>query len=231
MLPVQWTDDGWPVILPKGERVPLAVKSPNNIARQQSLAVALTGNFTWRDDFEEPTLSPLWITLRASKTTWWKIEDGKLKVTPLAEQLSGRSNPSYLAHRVQHARFTASTALAVPAEPGVSAGLALFQGERFNYFVGARRETSGVGIFLERNKGVGGQETVKSVTLPDATNVKLRVMANDAKCAFEYAADMNGAWETLAADFDATLLTSDVAGGFVGATVGPFARADQNGNP
>ena len=26
------------------------------------------------------------------------------------------------------------------------------------------------------------------------------------------------------------LLTSDVAGGFVGATVGPFARVDQNGN-
>jgi alpha-N-arabinofuranosidase len=209
--------------------VPLVVKSPNHVAPQESPEMPLTGNFTWRDDFKETTLSPLWIMLRAPKQTWWKLEDGKLKVTPLSEQLSGRSNPSFLAHRVQHARFTASTAFAVPSAPGVSAGLALFQGERFNYFAGVRRETNGVSIFLERNRGSNGQETVKSVTLPEAKHLKLRIVANDGKCAFDYAAD-DGSWKILAADLDATLLTTEVAGGFVGSTVGPFARADQNRN-
>lgn len=121
-----------------------------------------------------------------------------------------------------------ATHLAVPSESGVSAGLAVFQGERYNYFAGVRRETNGISLFLERNRGRGGQEIVKSVNLPDAKNVKLRITANDAKCAFEFAVE-DGAWDTLAADLDATLLTTEVAGGFVGATVGPFTRVDQNG--
>jgi alpha-N-arabinofuranosidase len=208
LLPVKWTDDGWPIILPKGERVPLTMKSPNAVSLQASRIV------------------PFWIMLRTPKTNWWSVDSnaGKLKLIPQAEQLSGRGNPSYLARRIQHARFTASTALAVPGEPGVSAGLAVFQGELFNYFVGVRRETNGVSIFLEQSRGQS-QQVIKAVSLKKAVNLKLRVTANDAKCAFEYAAD-NGPWEVLAADLDATLLTTDVAGGFVGATVGPYVRLD-----
>ncbi|MDR3459768.1 MAG: glycoside hydrolase family 43 protein [Verrucomicrobiae bacterium] len=229
MLPVKWTDDGWPVILPKGERVPLMVKSPKSDVRQEIPGEPLNGNFTWRDEFKETALSPLWIMLRAPKQTWWKLEAGKLKITPLNEQLSGRGNPSFLARRVQHANFTTATALAIPGGPDVSAGLAVFQGEQYNYFAGVRRATNGVDIFIERNKGNSGQEVVKCVHLPDAKNIKFCVTANGAMCAFEYAAD-NCAWKILAANLDATMLTTDIAGGFVGATVGPFARADGSGN-
>jgi len=230
MLPVKWTDDGWPVILPKGERVPLTMESPNNIALQPSPVAPLNGNFTWRDDFKETKLAPLWIMLRAPKKIWWKIGDGKLDLTPQAEQLSGRDNPSFLARRVQHADFIASTDVEVPGEPDVSAGLVAFQGERFNYFAGVRRATNGVTIFIERNKGRGDSgEIIESVNLPPAKNVRLRIAANKAKCEFEYATD-DGSWKTLAAGLDATLLTTDVAGGFVGATVGLYARLDQNEN-
>jgi alpha-N-arabinofuranosidase len=218
------------VILPKGERVPLAMKSPNNVARQQSPMTPLDGDFTWRDDFKETKLASLWIMLRAPKEIWWKIGDGKLKLMPRTEQLSGRGNPSFLARRVQHADFVASTDVEIPGEPGVSAGLAVFQGERFNYFAGVRRATNGVTLFIERNKGRGGSgEVIESMNLPAAKNVQLRITANKAKCGFEYAPD-NGAWKTLAAGLDATLLTTDVAGGFVGATVGLYARRDQNEN-
>jgi len=40
------------------------------------------------------------------------------------------------------------------------------------------------------------------------------------KCAFAYAVNSH-VWESLAADLDAPMLTTEVAGGFVGATVGP----------
>jgi alpha-N-arabinofuranosidase len=109
----------------------------------------------------------------------------------------------------------------------VSAGLAVFQGERYHYFAGVRRETNGVSVFLERQRGQN-PEVVKSAKLENTGNIKLRVAANEAKCAFECATE-TGPWETLAADLDATLLTSDVAGGFVGATVGMHARIDGNG--
>jgi xylan 1,4-beta-xylosidase len=224
MLPVKWTQDGWPVILPPGERVPLVVKSPNGTAVQSLKAAPLNGDFTWRDGFDAPSLSPLWITLRAPKETWWNLAGGKLNIAPNAELLSGRGNPSFLARRVQHARFTATTALQVPKAPGVSAGLAVFQGERFNYFVGVRRETNGISIFLETQRG-RPPAAIKTLRLAPADNVKLRVVANDAKCAFEYATGQ-GPWEMLAAGQDATVLTTEVAGGFVGTTVGPHARID-----
>ncbi len=229
LLPVKWTEDGWPIILPLGERVPMVAKTPGGVSVQPSEKLPLNGNFAWRDDFEKSELSPAWIMLRAPKETWWNVDSGagKLQLTPRTELLSGRGNPSFLGRRVQHARFTAATALDVPSEPGVAAGLAVFQGERFHYFANAQRGTNGVNVSLERVRGRGssGPEIVKSVNVPEAKSLKLRVVASDSKCAFEYATD-SGSWETLAADLDATMLTTDVAGGFVGATAGPYARLE-----
>ena len=49
LLPVKWTDDGWPQILPPGERVPYIVKSPTASPAETASSpatVPLTGNFT-----------------------------------------------------------------------------------------------------------------------------------------------------------------------------------------
>jgi alpha-N-arabinofuranosidase len=226
LLPVDWPKDGWPRILEAGKRVPLVVKAPAGVALQPA-SPPLNGNFTWSDDFDAAELSPLWIMLRAPRETWWKLDPtgGKLTLEPRAETLAGDGNPSFLARRVQHARFTATTSLEVPAAPGVSAGLAVFQGEHFHYFLAAKREADGVTLYLEKHQG-GAGEVIASVQLPAATStVQLRVEANDATCAFSYAAEPD-AWKTLLAGADAKMLTTDVAGGFVGAVVGMHARRD-----
>ena len=164
--------------------------------------------------------------LRTPKESWWSVDAtaGKLKLAPRAEELSGRGNPSYLGHRVQHAHFSASTELAVPVESNVSAGLAVFQGERFNCFAGVRREANGVVLFVEQTRG-RASDVLKTERLDNMAKLQIRIVADDAKCRFEYAAD-GGEWKPLATDIDATLLTTDVAGGFVGATVGLYARFD-----
>jgi alpha-N-arabinofuranosidase len=226
MLPVQWTDDGWLRILPKGERVPLAVPSPNHAVCEQNPAVPLNGDFSWSDDFHESALAPLWVMLRTPRESWWQVGDGALKLTPRPDLLTGRGNPSFLGYRIQHAHFTALTSLAIPAETNVSAGLVAFQGEQYNYFAAVHQDTNGLSVFLESNRGRGKHEIVNSLPLAAAKNIKIRITADDAKCAFDFSPD-GGPWQPLAADLDATLLTSEVAGGFVGAMVGPYARADQ----
>jgi len=229
LLPVKWTEDGWPVILPSGERVPLTVKSPGGAA-EPAETIPLNGSFTWRDDFKESALSPAWIMLRTPAGTWWKLDPahGQLALTPQRDLLSGNGNPSFLARRVQHARFTAATSLAVP-KPGVSAGLAVFQNEQHHYFFAVQADGSGLTIYLERAQN-GNPERIGAVPVPLVSTLKLRVTVNDAKCAFAYAAGTND-WQTLVADADATLLTSEVAGGFVGATVGLHARVDGQSPP
>jgi alpha-N-arabinofuranosidase len=228
LLPVSWPEDGWPVILEPGVRVPLVGRSPAGVTWNPAAPERFDDGRDWRDDFTEAKLAPSWIMLRAPQETWWQMNPstGQLLITPRADVLSGRANPSFLARRVQHARFTASTSVAAPVQPGVSAGLAVFQGEKHHYFLAVRREGEGEGVtaYLEQHNG-GTPETIAQQTLGPVTAVQLRVVAADDTCAFAVAVE-DGDWRTVVDAADAKLLTTGVAGGFVGATVGVHARLD-----
>lgn len=232
LLPVKWTEDGWPQILPPGERVPQVVKAPVGPALaagprpvdERLSSVPLTGNFTWTDEFDSAALSPLWIMLRAPKANWWRLADGQLALTPRPELLSGKSNPSFLGRRVQHARFDASTTLAVPATPGVAAGLVVIQNEKqyFTYHV----ERTGDSVRLTLTQCHQGKlETLAQRELPAAGKITLQLHADATRYTFAFACD-GGAPQTLLADVDSYPASVQAAGGgihFTGALVGVHA--------
>ena len=252
LLPVKWTEDGWPQILPPDERVPYVVRSPlakdipivaggvdfgsnsgvlttrKNIGPGStlptSLATPLTGNFTWRDEFDGEKLSPLWLMLRQPHETWWHQSNGQLSLTPRADTLAGKGQPSFFGRRLQHARFETSTSLEVPETTGVSAGLVAFQSETHHYYLAVRRTAEGSQVFLERLNGKS-PELVASAILPAAKYVTLRLTGEDKVLAFAYSADA-GTWQTLVSDADATVITTQAAGGFVGALVGVHTRTE-----
>ena len=58
-----------------------------------------------------------------------------------------------------------------------------------------------------------------------AARVKLKIVGNGADYSFYFDPDGSG-WKPLMEHADGTILSTDVAGGFVGAMVGPYARAD-----
>ncbi|MAT69902.1 MAG: hypothetical protein CMJ58_10300 [Planctomycetaceae bacterium] len=230
LLPVSWTDDDWPTILPAGERVPLTAPAPGGAVVQPSDSAPLNGSFTWRDDFAAEKLAPHWIMLREPAETWWNVNAsaGKLELTPRDESLSGRGNPSFLASRVQHAQFEASLVVEPPDAPGVTAGLAVFQNERHYYFLGVRRTDDGPQVSLERATRQGA-DVLASRSIPAAAKVTLRVRADRDKCSFSFSTPEEEE-RSLVSDADATILTTAVAGGFVGATIGPYARSDAAGS-
>jgi alpha-N-arabinofuranosidase len=141
LLPVTWRDE-WPIILPEGEAIPYVVRT---LAQQSSAAVPTTGNFTWRDEFDGPSLNPAWIFARVPREQWADVraKPGALTIRPLAEPLDTLKNPSFLARRQQHLSFDASTSMQLPATGHVAAGLAAFQNENYWYFLGARRAARG----------------------------------------------------------------------------------------
>lgn len=227
LLPVDWTEDGWPMILPAGQRVPFVVKSPAGAEVHQSADLPLSGNFTWRDDFKKADLSSAWLMLRTANEPWWKIDPvaGGITLQPRPELLSGNANPSFLARRVQHSHFKAATALKVPEEAGVSAGLAAFLDEKHYYFLGVRQGKEGAEVFLERVND-GAPELVATAPLGKADKTELRIAADQARGAFEYSTNP-GEWKTLADNADTTILAPNSGLVFVGATVGIHARADK----
>jgi len=59
----------------------------------------------------------------------------------------------------------------------------------------------------------------------------LKVQGDSGDYAFAY--DAGKGWQWLKQDVDGTVLSTDVAGGFIGVTVGPYARTiqDQGADP
>jgi len=238
LLPVKWTEDGWPIILPPGERVPSVVKVPVGApldgarGRPQGTPlqnpVPLSGNFTWHDDFDQPALSPLWLMLRTPKETWWQLADGKLSLTPRADRLSGTGNPSFYGRRLQHSKFAASTRLQVPATTGTSAGLVAIQNETHHFYFAVQRTADGLSLFLEKWNGPQ-PETVSTILLPaDTRAIELRLTGDEKVLSFDYALQP-GKWKPLVAQTDSDPLSVQAAGGglhFTGALVGIHARME-----
>ena len=238
LLPVQWTDDGWPQILPPGERVPYVVKAPGGSAlaagprpadeRQPYKNPPLSGNFTWTDAFDQAKLSLFWIMLRTPKELWWQLGDGRLSLTPRAGLLSGTGNPSFLGRRLQHSKFVISAKLQVPATAGTSAGLAVFQNETHHYYWGVRRTSGGLSAFVELQNGPK-PEILVTLPLPAGTTaVGLRLTGDGPALSFNYALQP-GAWKPLLPKADAYPISVQAAGGglhFTGALVGPYARLE-----
>jgi beta-glucosidase len=223
LLPVEWRD-GWPTILAPGRAIPQVAPGPKFAANNASQA-PMTGNSTWRDEFDKPTLDRAWMFVRVPKQPWadLKAEPGKLAIHPLADGLDTLRNPSFLARRQQHLAFEASTALMMPAQPDVAAGLAVFQNEKHWYFLGVRRKGRQAELFLEKDSG-GQTATLAARTIRDAATLKLKVSVKGG--AYSFAFDAGSGWQWLQRDDDGSMLSTDIAGGFVGATIGPYARAE-----
>lgn len=227
LMPVEWTEDGWPTILSLSDRVPLFLPSPNGVDVAQDKDLPLSGNFEWEDDFEVGELSDAWIFLRSPDEQWWDFEkgwDSQILLSAREEPLTGDGNPSYLARRVQHNDFEAETTLEVPEHSGVSAGLVLFQNDRYHYFMGVRKVGDEGQVYLECVKD-GKKELLREVNIGQSDQVALRVEALEDVCSFEFATSPHE-WRSFMSDLDAMMITTHVAGGFVGATVGIHARID-----
>jgi xylan 1,4-beta-xylosidase len=225
LLPVEWKD-GWPMILEPGREIPYIAPGPSYMANS-SAQVPSTGNFTWRDEFDASELDRTWMFVRVPKKTWAKpgVQPGHLAIEPLAEGLDTLRNPSFLARRQQHLVFEASTAMEVPAEAGTSAGIVAFQNGTHWYFFGVRRRDGKLQLFLEKSSGKAA-ETIASTLIDPVENLKLRIAGNDGAYSFAYATQGDH-WQWLLRDDDGTILSTEVAGGFVGATLGPYARDER----
>ncbi len=79
-------------------------------------------------------------------------------------------------------------------------------------------------VFLERNAGKGPQIVVEHLDCRAAQSLQLRISADGANYSFYY--DAGQGWKALRENDDGSILSTEVAGGFVGTVLGPFARQE-----
>ena len=227
LLPVTWKNE-WPVILEKGKSVAYRLKAPA-INKTTPNATPTTGNFLWSDDFNNPTLKPEWNILGNLETNWYELdtESKSLRLTAISNRLSGLTQPAFIGRRQQHTHFNAKTEFQLPTDKQVSAGIVAFQNESAHYYFGVKLKENKYLLFVEKtNKSAPEIVTTVSFTTNEFDkNITLGIEGNAGKIDFYYQSKI-GKRVNILKNADAKMLSTEVAGGFVGTYIGMHTRIE-----
>jgi alpha-N-arabinofuranosidase len=231
LAPVSW-NEGWPMVIPGKEEVQYSYPLPL-LTGDSAKPFQFSGNFRFRDDFNNARLDDRWVMLRTPRDQWYDLTQpkGSLSVKLRPETCSGNAQPAFLAFRQEHLAGSAATELAfTPASENEKSGLAVFQNEKHFYYL-CRSIKDGIPViqvFKSSDKPDPAEmELVASQVLPKKINGKsigLKIEAHGATYAFFYALSP-GRWTILKDSVDAKFLSTRTAGGFVGCVYALYATS------
>lgn len=221
LLPVQW-ENGFPIILPKGEQIPIVVKK-NNLTEKENY---LAGNFVYNEEFDAQELDYSWIYIRTPQDDFYSINNGKLNIKALPISIEEKKSPAAVLRRQQHTNFSLETQLEYTASTNNDfAGITLFQNEEYQFLFGKTvidGKESVVLCRLEKNK-----EILASIPLTSDSPLKLKVEGKGRYYDFLYSQDTED-WKVIAEKVDASNLSTEIAKGFVGTCIGLYATTNHN---
>ena len=220
LAPVRW-EDGWPIVSAGTGRVEFTYPAPDLPEHDWPTVPA-------RDDFDQSTLAPQWFFLRTPRDDFWSLTDrsGCLRLRLRPERLSEQVNPSFVGRRQQHIHCVAQTMMEfTPQSEHECAGLVLIQNNNFYFrFVVTRTDQTVIRLI----KRASGMEEILA-ELPFVTErYYLKVEAHEQAYSF-YVANEPDQWRPVAEGVDGRILSTPVAGGFVGAVIALYASS--NGQP
>ena len=222
MLPVKWTDDGWPYMTREGEVIPMVVSNPGAVRGENPTF----GNFAQTDEFADSTLPLHWFTLRGPATDYYSLTQnpGFLTIKCADVNSTEKAVLPFVARRINHHKYTATTDLTfVPENETQCAGMLLFKDETNQYFLGKDLKADKQRVVLRKITDNGPIEMI-ATELPDGNKtLGLRIVSNGMTLDFQYSADGGQTWENLSRGQDAGFLSTAKAGGFTGTTLGLYA--------
>ena len=228
MLPVHWKD-GWPTILEGTATVPYVHARPT-LPRAAAPAIATSGNFTVRDEFDAATLAPYWELLRTPRDTWYALAEspGSLTIRPRHEDIGGRGQPAFIGRRQQHEVASASVKMHFnPQHDGDKAGLVALQNERHYLFLGVAR-VNGEERFLVEERDGAEPRVVASLPFCAVQFEPFFLEMRARGSRYDFLAGCSpSSLAVVARDVDGTVLSTEHAGGFVGVMLGMYAYAAQ----
>lgn len=222
LLPVSWKNE-WPIILGQGKAIPYQLNAPKISTITQN-AEAMTGNFIWQDDFSGKTLQHHWVSLRTADSPFYQLQKNSIQLQTLNVGLDELKQPAFLGRRQQHTRFSASTELDIPPEK-TSAGIVTLQSETAHYYFGATTINGKTQLFIEQANKSAPKIIHTFSPLDIGKRLKLEIEGDAGKISFYYQ-NKSGNKKSVLENADAKILSTEVAGGFVGTLLGIHARAE-----
>ncbi|KHJ37355.1 Non-reducing end alpha-L-arabinofuranosidase BoGH43A [Pedobacter glucosidilyticus] len=226
LAPVKWTADGWPIINPDHQEI--QHQFTVNWPELKQNALPQSGAFTYRHMFKD-TLDYSFLFLRSHDKSWLKLSAKKgltLQLKP--ETCMELSNPAFVGKRQQHAFATVVTEMDFKAaKENEKAGLLIFQNE-FHFYYICKSIASGIPVIqvFKGNKASKSMDLLQEQKLTTANaKVWLKIEAKGASYNLAYAEQPKN-WKVLAPHLDGKYLSTQQAGGFVGALFAIYASAN-----
>lgn len=221
LMPVKWSEDGFPYMTQGDDLVPMISKR-DGVKRDSTVTF---GNFEVVDNFDSPTLDMTWMTLRTAASDLYSLTEtpGYLTLKCADVSASEKKTPAFVTRRMQHHKFECSTRMLFdPSDDKEAAGLLLFKDEGHQYFFCMSKTGDKKYLSLkqigEKNQTLASQDIEANVK-----DVYLKVVSQGIGYDFYYSLDGGKKWKLLFKDVDASYLSTAVAGGFTGTTIGIYA--------
>ena len=226
LVPFTWEGD-WPVINPGKGIVENEYVAPD-------LPLFLPPRVKEKEDFDCDELPLHVMYLRNPIEDNYSLDkkESCLSLKCWKDLLSSYNRPSYVCVRQQAPSFKFQSKVYFdPATEDSTCGIAIYQSQSYNYqlLIGKKDDSS----YIELIKVENGE--IKSVATKSLhskyTDITLRLIADQQNLSFSYSTDKDPGYE----DFenigdiqDGKILSTDVAGGFVGNTLGVYATSNGN---
>lgn len=219
LAPVRW-EEGWPIVSAGRGRIEFEHVAPNLPEHRWPSRPAC-------DHFEARDLDFCWNFLRTPREPFWSLDErpGHLRLKLRPERLSEWTNPSFVGRRQQHISFAARAALDfTPQSRRECAGLALLQNNDHHFRLICTQNGDGERVvrLIQRLKG---EESILGELTLDEGCIYLLVEAYGQSYSF-YASTRPERWVPVAERIDGRLLSTPVAGGFVGTYIGMYASSN-----
>ncbi|MBX4263180.1 glycoside hydrolase family 43 protein [Clostridium estertheticum] len=218
LVPVIW-EDGWPVMSAGTGKVELTYNVPN-LPEGKVIVPSVC------DDFDEDTLNLRWNFIRTPREEFFSLSErkGYLRLNLRPERITERVNPSFVGRRQQHIKFSASTLMEfTPLSENEVAGIVLLQSNDFNFsFIYTK---NGDETVIRLIKCTDGDEKIIAEKAVRGTSLYLKVEADGQDYSFYYGESLEKC-RVLIENVDGRILSTDVAGGFVGTEIGLYASSN-----
>lgn len=222
LVPLQW-EDGWPIVNP-GKGMVTAITPFPDLKEITYLAKASC------DHFETKILDDEWVTIRTPRTDFYSLENRpgylELKCQPTA--ITMKKHISFIGRRQQHKKCLIRTKMTfTPKTNNEAAGLVLIQNNRYHLQLVLSKTNNVTSLLLVKTEGEKS-DTLHSVPY-DSDTIYLTIQMNEQELNFFYG-KTQATSNILAENIDGRLLSTDVAGGFVGTMIGMYATSSFTGN-
>lgn len=219
LVPVVW-EDGWPIVSPGIGRVEFEHEAPDLAPRPWPALPAC-------DSFDSQTLAYQWNFLRTPREQLYSLSarPGFLRLYLRPQKLSELANPSFIGRRQQHINFAARTVMEfTPRSEQECAGVVLLQNNNFHFRL-VISQNAGGNVIVRLIKRERDEESLLAEQPVQGTRFYFKVEAAGQAYSF-YLATEAEQWQPIAEKIDGRILSTPVAGGFIGAYIGMYASSN-----